>query len=115
LNAAIPQFEKANALDSPPWVTAYLGYTYAAVGENRKAREMIGELHRKSLHGYVPPYNLAIVYLGMGDRGRALDGLEKAYAAQSLMLTYLKMEKIFDPLRSEPRFITLLKKVHLDR
>jgi hypothetical protein len=51
----------------------------------------------------------------MGDRERALDGLEKAYAANSQWMVFLKMDRIFDPLRSEPRFIELLKEVHLDK
>jgi adenylate cyclase len=77
---------------------------------------VIGELNRKSLHGYVPPFDLALVYLGMRDRERALDELEKAYAAHSPWLILgLKGDRIFDPLRSEPRFIALLKKVHLDK
>ena len=42
---------------------------------------VIEELNRKSLHGYVPPLNLAKVYLGMGDSGRAMDYLEQAYSA----------------------------------
>jgi hypothetical protein len=43
-----------------------------------------------------------------------MDGLEKAYAARSQLLGYLKIDKIWDPLRSDPRFIDLLKKVGLD-
>ena len=75
---------------------------------------MIEELKHRSLHGYVAPFNLAIVYLGMSDRERALDGLEKAHAADSAWMTALKMDRIFDPLRSQPRFIALLKKVGFD-
>ena len=65
---------------------------------------VIEELNRKSLHGYVPPLNLAKVYLGMGDSGRAMDYLEKAYSAHSQLLCWLKMERMWDPLRKEPRF-----------
>jgi len=54
----------------------------------------------------------AVVYLGLGDRDRALDSLERAYAANSVSLGYLKMSRIFDPLRSEPRFKALLKKLN---
>jgi len=86
------------------WVAAWLGYAYGASADRVKPSAMIEQLNHESLHGYVPPFNLAIVYLGMGDRERALDGLEKAYAAHSQWMTFLKMDRIFGPLRSEPRF-----------
>jgi hypothetical protein len=56
---------------------------------------------------------LRIVYLGLGDKERALDGLDQAYEAGSQWVTWLKVDQMFDPLRSEPRFIALLKKVGL--
>ena len=58
---------------------------------------------------------LVIVYLGIGDRERALDGLEKAYAAHSEWMAWLKMDRIFDPLRSQPRFIVLMKKLNFEK
>jgi serine/threonine-protein kinase len=76
---------------------------------------MIEELHRRSVRGHVAPFNLAIVYLGTGDRQRALDYLEQAYSAHSQWLCFLNMDRIFDPLRKEPRFIALMKKVHFDQ
>ncbi len=56
----------------------------------------------------------AWAYLGMGERG-ALDGLEKAYRAHSQLMNMLKMDRIYDPLRSEPRFIALMKKVNFEK
>lgn len=90
-------------------------YSYGMTGDRASAMAVIEELNRKSLHGYVPPFNLGIVYLGMGDSGRALDYLEQAYSAHSQLLCWLKMDRIFDPLRKEPRFIGLMKKVHFDK
>ncbi len=115
INAAIPNLRSAATMHAPSWVSAWLGYAYAATGDRAEAMAVIEELNRKSLHGYVPPFNLAIIYLGMGDKGRALDCLEQAYAAHSQLLCYLKMDRIFDPLRKAPRFIALMKKVHFDR
>jgi len=54
------------------------------------------------------------VYLGIGNRERAMDCLEQAYSAHSVWLSLLKMDRIFDPLRKEPRFIALIKKLNLD-
>ena len=63
----------------------------------------------------MPPFNLAIVYLGLGDRARALDYLEQAYAADSQWMPYLRGDRIFDPLRSEPRFAALMKKLGFEK
>ncbi len=112
---AIPEFQKAKALESPPFVTAWLGYAYGASGDRTRAMAAIEELKKSSLHGYVPPFNLAIVYLGLGDRARALDYLERADAANSQWLIYIKGDRIFDPLRSEPRFVALLKKLRFEK
>ncbi len=77
---------------------------------------MIAELNQMSSRRFVSPFCTAIIYLGLGDKERALDGLENAYEVRSQWLPeLLKVDRILDPLRSEPRFIKLLKKVHLDK
>ena len=63
----------------------------------------------------MPPFNLAIVYLGLGDRARALDYLEQAYDSNSQWMPYLRGDRIFDPIRSEPRFAALMKKLGFDK
>ena len=73
------------------------------------------ELKKTSLKGYIPPFNLAIVYLGLGDRARALDYLEQAYDNNSQWMPYLRGDRIFDPLRSEPRFVALLRKLGFEK
>jgi len=72
----------------------------------------IEEIRHKSVHGYVPPFDLAIVYLGIGDRQRAMGYLEQAYSAHSQWLAWLKMDRIYAPLRKEPRFVALMKKLN---
>ncbi|HVA79462.1 MAG TPA: adenylate/guanylate cyclase domain-containing protein [Candidatus Binataceae bacterium] len=114
-DAAIPDLQTADSTESPSWVAGWLAYAYAASGDRAKATAIIEELNRKSLHGYVPPSNLALAYLGMGDRVRAMDYLERAYSAHAQWLCWIKMDRVFDPLRKEPRFIALLKKVGLDK
>jgi adenylate cyclase len=76
---------------------------------------MIGELNQISPREFVSPYCTALIYLGLGDKPRALEGLEKAFEVRSQWLLMLKVDKMYDPLRSEPRFIALLKKVGLDK
>ncbi|HEY1340758.1 MAG TPA: protein kinase [Bryobacteraceae bacterium] len=112
---AVPELEKAKAMESPAFVAAWLGYAYGASGDRARAMAALEEVNRRSLHGYVPPFNLALVYLGLGDRSRALDYLERALAADSQWLGWLKNDRVFQPIRSEPRFQALVKKVRLDR
>jgi TolB-like protein/Flp pilus assembly protein TadD len=115
LQAAIPKLEKANAMQAPPFVAAYLGYAYAAAGDKAKALAMIEEIKKKAVGDFVPPFNLALVYLGLGDHARALDYLEQAQAVDSQWMMYLKIDRVFDPLRGDPRFIALMKKCHFEK
>ena len=115
LPEAIASLQKAKALGAPTFVSAYLAYAYGASGDRTRAEAEREDLKKKSLRGVVSPYNMALVSLGLGDRARALDWLEKAYAADSEWLGYLNLDKTFDPLRSEPRFRALLKKLNFER
>ena len=112
---AIAELEKARSMDAPPFVTGFLGYAYAVSGDRAQAQAMLTDLGQMSSHRFVSPFATAVVYIGLGDTPRALAELEKAYDARSWMMTWLKLDKIFDPLRSDPRFVALLKKVGPDK
>jgi tetratricopeptide (TPR) repeat protein len=113
--AAIPELDKAAAMEAPPFATAYLGYAYGAAGDRARALATMEELKKKTVHGYVPPFNLAIVHLGLGELDRAMDLLKQASADDSQWMMYLKLDRIFDPLRSTPRFIALMKRENFDQ
>jgi eukaryotic-like serine/threonine-protein kinase len=113
--AAIPALEKAKAMGAPPFVSAFLAFAYGAAGDRARALTELANLKKMSLDGTVLPFNMALVHLGLGDRVRALDNLEQALAADSQMMAWLGQDRIFDPLRSEPRFGALLKKLRLQR
>ena len=108
---AIPALKKAKAMESPPFVTAYLAFAYGAAGDREAAMVELAELKKISRDGKVLPFNLALVYLGLGDRARTLDNLERALAADSQMMPWIGRDAIFDPIRSEPRFVALLNKM----
>ncbi len=112
---AIAELEKARAMDAPPFVTGFLGYAYAASGDRSKAEATLADLNQMSSRRFVSPFAMAVVYLGLADRERTLAELEKAYEARSWMMIWLKLDKIFDPIRSEPRFVALLRKVGPDQ
>ena len=109
---AIPKLEKVKAMDAPPFVTAFLAYAYGASGDRARAMAALEDLKKMSRDGQVLPFNLALVYLGLGDRARSLDNLERAYTSDSQQLAWLRGDFIYDPLRSEPRFVALMKKLN---
>ena len=115
INEAVSDLEQARRMGGPLYVTAFLGFAYGASGDRPKALAVIEELNHKSVQGYVPPFNLAAVYVGIGDRERAIDEFDKAYAATSPWLMILKIDRMFNELRSDPRFIVLLKNLQLDQ
>ncbi|MEP7326996.1 MAG: protein kinase [Gemmatimonadota bacterium] len=109
---AVPKLEKAVTMDAPPFVTAFLGYAYGASGDRARAMATLEHLKSRSPNGQVAPFNVALVYLGLGDHAQALDNLERAYASDSEFMVWLGQDHLFDPLRSEPRFIALLEKLN---
>jgi tetratricopeptide (TPR) repeat protein len=112
---AVPELLEAKSMDSPAFAGAWLGYAYGASGDRVRAQSELAELKSKALRGYVSPFNLALIYLGLGDRERALNYLAQSYAADSQWLVWLKGDRIFDPLRSDPRFVALMKRVRFEK
>jgi len=87
------------------------GYVMALSGERERARGVLEELRRLSGQRYVPPYNLAMVYHGLGDREEALAWLERAYEERDVLLTFAAVDPKWDNLRQVPRFQALLRRV----
>ena len=110
---AIPEFRKAKAMESPAFVTAWLAYALGATGDRAGAMAELEDLKKKSLRGSPTAFDLTLVHLGLGDRARAVDYLEKSYASDTQWLGWLRNDRTFDPLRSEPRFVALMKKLRL--
>jgi tetratricopeptide (TPR) repeat protein len=109
---SLPFLRKATTMDAPPFVTAYLAYALGASGDRTGALAQLEALKKMSPDGKVLSFNEALVYLGIGDRARAIEYLEKAYDADSQLLAWLGQDAMFDSLRSEPRFVALLRKLH---
>jgi serine/threonine-protein kinase len=112
---AIPALKKAKAMESPPFVTAFLAFAYGAAGDRASASAELADLKKRSPDGKVLPFNMALVHLGLGDRARAIDNLEQSLAADSQMMTWIGRDAIFNSIRSEPRFVALLQQTGLNR
>jgi TolB-like protein/DNA-binding winged helix-turn-helix (wHTH) protein/Tfp pilus assembly protein PilF len=97
-----------------PVVHAMLGHVYAIAGRNSDAEQQLQLLRVAARTRYVAQSYFAIVYAALGDKDQAFAWLEKSYQDRSEQMLYLKVEPLVDPLRSDPRFESLLKRVGLD-
>ena len=115
LVGARAEIQKAIQLDDLPWYTGWLAYTYARSGERAKAEQILHDLDELAKKRYVTPNARVPIYLGLGDKEKTLDGLEKCYQDQDGACWWLKVDQVYDGIRDEPRFQALLKKVGLDK
>jgi tetratricopeptide (TPR) repeat protein len=109
---AIAEFQKAVELSGGGTVSlAALGREYAAQGERQKALAILQRLNEQSKYRYVLPDGPAYIYTALGDHDRALELLAQAYSQHTDAMTLLKVEPRFDALRSDPRFMELLRRL----
>jgi hypothetical protein len=88
-------------------------YVYGRMGQKDKARIELKKLEAVNRTQQIDPTALIQANIGAGSNQAALDWLEKAYAQHSNVLTTIKVEPAYDPLRSDPRFQELLQRVGL--
>jgi TolB-like protein/Flp pilus assembly protein TadD len=112
---SIAEYEKAASLEPVPLVIGQLGYQYAISGRREQAQKVLARLIELSRKSYVAPYRLATLYFALGDKEQALRLLEKGYEERSCDLLWINTDPMWAPLRSEPRFIALLKKTGLEK
>src|SRR5712671_5698499 len=104
--------EKFSALSrSSATSRVLLGYSHARLGERSAALRIIEELTAAAKHSFVPALLFALVYAGLEDKDQAFSWLEKAYEERFYRLAYVKVEALWDPLRSDARFMDLLRRV----
>lgn len=96
--------------ETPAYV-AYLACTYALWGREADARKWLESLHEREKKEFIPPGNIAMVYAALDEKDKAFEYLEKAYAERSDLLASLRVNSAWDPLRSDPRFVDLLRRV----
>jgi TolB-like protein/Tfp pilus assembly protein PilF/predicted Ser/Thr protein kinase len=110
---AFAEFEKALSI-APGNTQALwrLGYADAVTGRKAEAQKVLDDLSKKK---YVPALAMGIIYTGLGQRDKAFQWLEKSYEEHdSGPFSFVKVYPIFDPLRSDPRFADLLRRMNLE-
>ena len=89
-----------------------LAYVYAVSGKPVEARKILEDFNTFSKTRYVDAFWVARVYAGLGEKDQALECLERAYREHSGTMWALKMDPECDPLRSDPRFQDLLRRMN---
>jgi adenylate cyclase len=108
---AIAEFQRSKIMVAGAWYQGLLGYAYAISGNRSKAEQILRELEQMAKRQYVSSTAFADIHLGLGEKEKALDWLEKSYQDQESACWYLKVDPIYDRVRTEPRFQALVQKV----
>src|SRR5437867_3308179 len=105
---AIAEFHRSKIVVTGAWYQGLLGYAYANSGDRPKAEQMLRELEEMAKRQYVNTTAFASIYLGLGEKEKALDWLDKSYQDRESACWYLKVDPIYDSVRNEPRFQAIL-------
>jgi len=110
---AVAELQKAAVLSGgSPLTRAELAHGYAMSGRRAEARKVLEELRERSKREYISSYFVATIYAGLGSKDQAFAWLQKAFEDRADELVFLKADPRFDPLRSDPRFQDLLRRMN---
>ena len=109
---AIRELEKATLLAECNQSLGELGHGYAVLGKRQEAQKVADRLIGEWNRSHVGAYDIALVYVGLGDKDQAVAWLEKAYEDRTFFMVILKVEPELDTLRSDPRFKDLLHRMN---
>jgi TolB-like protein len=107
---AVGEFQK---LGDQPHALGHMGNVYARMERVTEAHATISRLEEHVQKNGIGRYEIALVYAGLGKKDEAFTWLEKSYDVRDKGLTYLKIDPCMDPLRSDPRFASLVRRVGL--
>ncbi len=112
--SAINQWQKAVELSRDnPTPLAHLGRAYALLGRQDESRKVVEQLRLTSKQHYVPAWDMAVLFAGLGDAESAFRWLEESYSKRESQMPFLKVDYRMDPLRADSRFQNLLRRVGL--
>src|SRR6266404_7194349 len=111
---ALIEYNKALEIaGDTPQIRAHIAHVMAVSGKKSEALAALAELQGRAKRQYVPPYDIALIYVGLGQRDKAFVWLEKAYNDHSTEMIYFKVEPLLAPLRSDSRYQDLLRRMKL--
>ena len=95
-----------------PTALAYLGWALGLAGRRQEGLTLLGDLERRRTHEYVSGFFMALVNVGLGEQDQAMSWLNRAAEDRDAMLPHLNVFPALDPLRADPRFQALLRRMH---
>ncbi len=110
---ALADIEKWRRIEEMPWTQSLLAYVYGRSGQRERARRALEKLEQLNRRREMDAAPMFVARIGMGRKDEAFAWLQKAYLAHSPALTALKVDPLYDPLRSDPRFEELLRRLAL--
>jgi TolB-like protein/DNA-binding winged helix-turn-helix (wHTH) protein len=110
---AVEEFQRAVALSHDSESLTGLAYAYSASGERAEALKIVDQLRAQPASNYVSPFNMAAVFTGLGEKDKAFFYLDRAYHERDSRLPFLAVDRWFEPLRSDPRFVELCSRMGL--
>jgi len=114
LKEALDEYMKVQKL-MPGQPLAGLAVLYARMGKRQEATNILRDLINESKKRYVAPTGIAFVYIALGEKDLAFDWLDRAYEAHDTFMNGLTTDLSYDPIRSDPRFAVLLKKMGFEK
>jgi TolB-like protein/Tfp pilus assembly protein PilF len=111
---AVGALKKAHQLDPNPEIALFLGQVEALAGNRAEAEKLVHQIEAVARQRYVCKYEIAQVYTGLGQKDQAFQWLKRGADEQADCMVWLKSEPWNDPLRTDPRYAELLKRVGLD-
>lgn len=107
---AVAEAEKGVRLTDSSLVEGFLGYVYAATGRSAQARQVLDHLTRRRAQHFICAFELGTTHLWLGEKDETFRWLELAYDDRSLCITSMKFDPRLDPVRTDPRFISLIRR-----
>jgi tetratricopeptide (TPR) repeat protein len=108
---AIDEANKARSLYESPRSASFLGFALARAGKTKEAMVELNGLLALSRKEYVSPYNIAMIYAGLGNADKAIDWLEKGIEVRDPRMTFLKVEPKWNSLRGDERFVSVKRQM----
>ena len=110
---AVAEREKALSLFGSPELAASIEEDFNKYGYKGVLQSWLDGLTEISKHGYVSSYSIAEGYMRIGDKNRVFEWLDKAYEEHDSGLVSIAVEPMFDPVRSDPKFKSIVKRMKL--
>jgi serine/threonine protein kinase len=112
---AVAEARRARELNSiSSGSVAFLGYALAKSGKQAEARKLLDEMLKESAKQYLSPYHIALIYNALDERDETFAWLERGFEHRDVRMAFLKVEPKWNNIRSEPRFVSLLKRMNLE-